>query len=216
MKLYDSLGPNPRLVRMYLREKGLELPLAQVDIMGGENRGDAYLAKNPGGQVPALELDDGSVLAETIPICEYLEELHHEPALLGATPEERATTRMWIRRAEWWVIQPLTDGFRYGEGLAMFKERLHVIPQASDDLKAIAQQGLARLDGLLEDKTWLVGERFSLADIALYAVLDFGATVGQPLDPKLEGIAGWFGRCASRPSAEASLHAAARAGGMRA
>lgn len=216
MKLYDSLGPNPRLVRLFLQEKGVEVPLEQIDIMAGENRTDAYVAKNPGGQLPALELDDGSVIAETIPICEYLEELHPEPALIGTSPEERAETRMWVRRTEWWVIQPLADGFRYAEGLAMFKERLHVIPQAADDLKAIAQEGLTRLDAQLEGKTWLAGERFSLADLALYAVLDFGTTVGQPLDPKLERVSGWFERCASRPSAEASLHPAARAGGMRA
>ena len=126
MKLYNSLGPNPRLVRMFAQEKKLDLATEEVDIMGGENRQPAYLEKNPGGQLPALELDDGEVLAETVVICEYLEELHPEPALIGATPEERAHTRMWTRRIEAKIVQPLTDGFRYAEGLGMFKDRLRL------------------------------------------------------------------------------------------
>ena len=216
MKLYNSLGPNPRLVRMFAQEKKLDLATEEVDIMGGENRQPAYLEKNPGGQLPALELDDGAVLAETVVICEYLEELHPEPALIGATPEERAHTRMWTRRIEAKIVQPLTDGFRYAEGLGMFKDRLHVIPQAADDLKAIAQEGLQWLDGQLGDAGFIAGERFGLADIVLYAFLDFGAGVGQSADPAHKRLAAWFERVNVRPSAEASLHPVARDGGMRA
>ena len=216
MKLYNSLGPNPRLVRMFALEKGIEIPTEEIDIMAGENRKAPYTGRNPGGQLPALELDDGSVLAETIPICEYLEELNAQPALIGATPEERAATRMWTRRIEQKIIAPLTDGFRYAEGLAMFKDRMHVIPQAADDLKAIAREGVAWLDEQLGAKKFIAGDRFTLADVALYAFLDFGTGVGQPVDPALKNVSAWFERSNGRPSAEASLHPAAVAGGMRA
>lgn len=217
MKFYDSLGPNPRLVRMFFHEKGISIPeRVEVDIMKGENRQDPYLQKNPTGQMPALELEDGSVIAETVAICEYLEDIRPEPHRIGASPKERALTRMWTRRIEWKIVQPLTDGFRFAEGLAMFKDRLHVIPQAADDLKAIAREGLAWLDGQIAGREWIAGPHFTLADIVLYAFLDFGAGVGQPVDPKLEHVTAWMERVAKRPSAEASLHPAAKAVGMRA
>ena len=216
MKLANSLGPNPRLVRMFLHEKGIEIPTEEVDIMAGENRRAPYTERNPSGQMPALELDDGRCIAETVVICEYLEELHPDPPLIGSTPEERAHVRMWTRRVENWITQPLADGFRFAEGLAMFKERLHVIPQAADDLKAIAREGLDKLDAGIAGRPYLAGDRFTLADIVLYNFLDFGAGVGQSVDPALKNIADWFARVNARESADASLHPAARAGGMRA
>jgi glutathione S-transferase len=216
MKFYNSLGPNPRLVRLFMLEKGIELPAAEIDLMGAENRRPPYTDKKPGGQMPALELDDGRVIGETTVICEYLEELHPTPALIGTTPEERAETRMWTRRIVLNIVEPLSNGFRFAEGLAMFKDRMRCIPQAADDLKAIAREKVAWLDGLMAGKRFVVGERFTLADIVLYAFLDFGAGVGQPHDPSLKNIADWFERVSARPSAEASLHPAAKAGGMRA
>ena len=98
MKVYDSFGPNPRALRMFLREKGIELTKIDVDLLGAENRRAPYTERNPGGQVPALELDDGRVLGETVAIFEYLEEKHPTPPLVGRTPEERAETRQWQRR----------------------------------------------------------------------------------------------------------------------
>lgn len=216
MKFYDSLGPNPRLVRIFLAEKGIELPKVQLDLMGGENRRPPYTDRNPGGQVPSLELDDGTFLAETVAICEYLEELHPTPALIGVTPAERANTRMWARRVELWITEPLTAGFRYGEGLAMFKGRMRTMPQAADDLKALAREGLEKLEGLMAGRDFVAGSRLSLADIVLYAFLDFAAGVGQPLDPKNRNLTAWFARMSSRPSAEVSLHPIAKAGKMRA
>lgn len=204
MKLYNSIGPNPRVVRIFLAEKGVELPLETVDLMGGENRKAAYVAKNPSGQLPALELDDGTCLAEITAICEYLEEKHSEPALIGATPEERAVTRMWTRRIDLNIVENLANGFRYAEGLPLFKNRIHVIPQAADDLKAIAREKLAWLDGLCAGNEWICGNRFTLADVLLFAFLEFGASVGQPLDPKLAWLPGWFERVAKRPAVEAS------------
>lgn len=216
MKLYDSLGPNPRLVRMFMREKGIELPTVEVDILGGENRRAPYTEINPNGQLPSLELDDGRVIAETVAICELIEELHPDPPLIGSTPEERAETRMWTRRVELRVTEPLANGFRFAEGLGMFKDRVHVIPHAADDLKALAREGLAWLDGLMEDRRFIAGDRFTLADIILLCFLEFGAGVNQPLDPGLKNLAGWLDRVRARPSAEASLHPAAGPAGMRA
>lgn len=204
MKLYTSMGPNPRAVRMFLAEKGIELPLESVDLMAGENRQASHTARNPAGQMPCLELDDGSFLSEITAICEYLEEKHPEPVLIGSTPEERAETRMWTRRLDLNIIENLANGFRYGEGLPLFKDRIHVIPQASDDLKAIAREKLAWLDGLMEGRSWICGDRFTLADILLFAFLDFGGQVGQPLPGDLAWLPGWLERVGKRPSAEAT------------
>ncbi len=204
MKFFNSIGPNPRLVRMFAAEKGIELPeTVEVDLMGGENRRPPYLDRNPAGQVPCLELDDGSTLAETVTICEYLEELHPEKPLIGSTPEERAMTRMWTRRVESKVNAPLADGFRFAEGLPLFKDRIRVLPEAAEGLKAIAQDGLAWFDGQLAGRDFIAGDRFSLADIVLFAFLDFGASVGQTVDPSLKNLDGWLERVRSRPSSEA-------------
>jgi len=204
VKLYESIGPNPRVVRMFLAEKGISIPTEKMDLLGGENRRAANLARNPAGQSPCLELDDGSFLSEILPICEYLEEKHPQPVLVGATPEERAKTRMWCRRIDLNIVEPMANGFRYAEGLALFKDRIRTIPQAADDLKAIAREKLAWLDGLMDGNEWIAGDRFTLADVFLYAFADFGRTVGQPLDAKLTWLPRWFERVAARPSAEAT------------
>jgi glutathione S-transferase len=216
MRLYNSLGPNPRCVRMFTAEKGITLPTIELDILGAENRRAPYTDKNPGGQMPALELDNGSVLGETVAICEYLEEKHPTPALVGATPEEKAETRMWQRRVELNITENLYNGFRYAEGLQMFKDRMHCLPEAAAGLKAIAQEKLEWLDKLMEGKTFIVGNRLTLPDIILYVALDFGAGVGQKIDPKLKNLTAWFNRMNERPSATASLHEKAKAAGMRA
>jgi len=216
MKFYNSLGPNPRLVRMFLLEKDIELPTEEVDIMGGENRQDGYVAKNPTGELPCLELDDGSVIGQTIAICEYIEEAKGGTPLVGATPEERAKTRMWIRNIEGKINNPLTDGFRWAEGLPMFKDRRFTAPGAADDMKERARQGLQWLDAQLAGHEFVTGDTFGLADIVLYCFLDFGAGVGQPADPSLGNVKAWFDRVSARDSAEASIHPVAKAGGMRA
>ena len=131
MKLLNSMGPNPRMVRMFMIEKGVELESLEHDVLGAENRKPPYTDKNPGGQMPALELDDGSVLAETVVICEYLEELHPSPALVGTTPQERAETRMWTRRVEQKITDNMYNGFRFSEGLERFKDRMRCLPEAA-------------------------------------------------------------------------------------
>src|SRR5690348_12740856 len=162
MKFYNSVGPNPRVVRMFMAEKGIDIPRVEVDLRGGENRREPYTTKvNPAGQCPALELDDGTVLAEITAICEYLEEKQPNPPLIGATPEERAETRMWTRRIDLGILEPMANGFRFSEGLKMFQDRIHCIPQASDDLKLTAQKKLAWLDQQMAGKTYVCGERLT-------------------------------------------------------
>jgi len=204
MKLYDSIGPNPRLVRLFLAEKGVAPDdRVRVDIMAGENRQADYRAKNPGEQLPALELDDGRVLAETIAICEYVEELHPDPPLIGRSPEERGESRMWTRRVEQRIVFPMTDAFRYSEGLPLFQTRMHVIPQAADDLKQIAREGMVWLEAQL-DAEFVTGDALRLPDVVLFAFLEFGNGVGQPLDPGLPKLNAWFERMAARDAVAAS------------
>lgn len=204
MKLYSSIGPNPRVVNMFLAEKGVTLDKGTVDLMAGENRREPYLSKNPAGQTPALELDNGDCVTEITVICEYLEEKHPSPPLIGATPEERAETRMWTRRMDIKVCEPMANGFRYSEGLNLFKDRLRVLPEAAPGLKLVAQDGIQWLEEHLSGD-YLAGDRFTLADILLFAFLDFGGQVGQPLDTaKYPKVAAWFGRVKARPSAAAS------------
>ena len=203
MQFYNSIGPNPKTVRMFMAEKGVELPKVKVDLMGGENRKEPYLAKNPAGQTPALELDDGSVLTEITAICEYLDEVSPGPSLIGSTPEERANTRMWVRRIDLNIVEPMAQGFRYAEGLPLFQSRMRCIPQAAADLKEIAKEKLAWLDGLIAGRSFICGDKLTLADILLFAFLEFGATVGQPVDPGLANVTAWFGRMKARPSATA-------------
>ncbi|HZR80895.1 MAG TPA: glutathione S-transferase family protein [Candidatus Binatia bacterium] len=204
MKLYTSIGPNPRTVNMFLLEKGIDLPRVEVDLLGGENRRAPYTDRNPAGQLPALELDDGRVLGETVAICEYLEEKHPKPPLIGSNPEERAETRMWQRRVEMNITEHLYNGFRYAEGIGLFQSRMRVLPEAADGLKAIVRDKLAWLDGLLAGRRFLAGDRFTLADIILFAALDFGRTVGQPFDESLKNLRAWFAGVSERPSAKAT------------
>ena len=201
MKLFNSMGPNPHVVRMFIAEMGIDIETIEIDLMGGENRQDSYLKKNPSGQLPALELDDGSFLAEITVICEYLDELNGHTNLIGTNPQERAETKMWTRRIDLQIIEPLTNGFRYAEGYDLFKDRLHLIPDAANDLKAIAQERLAWLDKQLEGKEFICGERFSLADIMFYCFLHFGSTVGQSINPDNTNIVSLYEKIGMRESA---------------
>lgn len=203
MKLINSIGPNPHVVRMFAAERGIKLKTEDIDLMAGENRQPEYLRKNPSGQSPCLELDDGSCIAEITAICEYLDEVSDGESLIGRTPEERAETRMWTRRVDLNICEPLTNGFRFAEGLAIFKDRIVTVPEAAEGLKKIAQDRLSWLDRQLEGKTFLCGDRLTLADILLYCFLAFGANVGQPLNPNNENVQAWFERMAARPSAAA-------------
>ncbi|APZ97647.1 glutathione S-transferase [Sphingopyxis sp. QXT-31] len=206
MKLYQSLGPNPRVVLMYLAETGVAVDCQFVDIMAAENRQPEFCAKSPLGHTPLLELDDGSCIAESIAICEYLDETQTAHALFGASAEERAQTRMLVRIVDQLVVVPMTAGFRGAEGLPMFQSRLLCLPDAAADLKRLAADGLAKVDGIVGVGPWLAGDRFSLADILLFCFVEFGAMVGQPADLALANLAAWRTRVAARPSAAASAN----------
>jgi glutathione S-transferase len=204
MKLYDSFGPNPRIVRMFMAEKGIDLPKQAVDVRKGENREAEHLKRNPHGQMPTLELDDGNYVSEITAICEYLEEKQPSPAMIGSTAEERAECRMWTRRVDLNICETLGNGFRYGEGLKFFEKRIVVAPEASPGLKMVAQDRLKWLDGQMADgRDYLCGKRFTLADMLLFGWLDFVNTVGQPLNRDNKHVAAWFDRVAQRPSAKA-------------
>lgn len=201
MKFYNSVGPNPRVVTIFMREKGIEIPEVMIDLRGGENRRAPYSSEvNPTGQTPALELDDGSVLTEVTAICEYLDERFPEPPLVGATAEERAKARMWTRRVDLKICEPLTNGHRFGAGLALFESRIRVIPEAADGLKATAQDGLKWLDAQIAGREFIAGNKLSLADIMLFAFVDFGNVVGQPIDPACSNLLRWYERMKTRPS----------------
>ena len=203
MKLYNSIGPNPHVVRMFIQELGIELETVEVDLMAGENREGDHLKRNPSGQMPTLELDNGDFISEITVICDYLDELQGYTDLMGKTPEARAETRMWTRRIDLQIVEPLTNGFRFSEGHDFFKDRLHLIPQAADDLKAITQERLIWLDEQISGKEYICGDRFSLADIMLYCFLNFGTTVGQPLNEDNKNVVNLYNKIHSRPSASA-------------
>lgn len=183
-KLHSSLGPNPRLVRMFMVEKGLEegrdFERVHYDIITGENRQNAdYMAKNPLGTIPTLELDDGTCLTESWPICEFIEEQHPSPNLFGETAKERAEVRKWARLFDQEVVVPMTMGFRAGAGRPMFEPRMSVVsPEAGAELSAISDEKWRYFDSVLGDSNHLALGRFTFADLLMFAFAHFGFTVG--------------------------------------
>lgn len=206
MKFIYAFGPHSRLVRMLMTEKGITLPGEEVDMLAGDNRKEGYLKRNPAGQMPALELDDGSFIAEGAAICEYLEEKYPNPPLIGKTAEERAHARTWQRRVELNITENMYNGFRFAEGAEFNKNRVHLIPAAAADLKATAQEWLAWLDRQMGNKPYICGNDVRLVDFILYCCIDFVKDLGQPLNPNLKNINAWFKRIEGRPCATSSLH----------
>ena len=204
MKLINSIGPNPQVVRTFAAEKGIKLETETIDIMKGENRQAPYLKKNPAGGSPCLELDNGMYLSEITAICEYLEDKFPAKPLIGSTPEEKAETRMWTRRIDLNICEPLANGFRYSEGLPMFKSRMTTLAGSSRRSQAdLAQEKITWIDGLIAGREFICGNRLTLADILLFSFLSFGTQVGQPLNEKNKNIKAWYDRMAARPSTKA-------------
>ena len=207
MKFYNSIGPNPHVVRMFAAERGIdlqkELEVEDIDIMAGVNREADYVAKNPGGQLPCIETDNGHHLAEITALCEYLDEKFPGQSLLGDNAEERANSRMWTRRVDLYVCEPLANGFRYSEGRPLFESRMTLLPEAADGLKSLAQEKISWLDSLMEGREFVGGNQLGLADVLLYCFLAFGETVGQPMNADNKNIMAWYERMKARPSAQA-------------
>lgn len=202
MKLYDSaIAPNPRRVRVFLAEKGIEIPTEQVDIGKRENRQPPFLEKNPIGGVPILELDDGTIIAETVAICRYFEEIHPEPPLMGTDPKDRAIVEMWQRRMELEVALPIMQLFRNTH--TYFKGRIEQVPEYGAVCKKHALKRLEWLDRELADRNFVAGDRYTIADITLLIGLDFGRVSDIRIDPEHKNLARWYAEVSSRPSAQA-------------
>jgi glutathione S-transferase len=197
------------MVRFFLLEKGIDIPRYEIDLFLGENRDEEFLKLNPSGQTPALELDDGTILAEAPAICEYIEEVRSDPPLIGAEPQERAVNRMWWRRVELNICQPMIMGYYFGEGLELFRTRMRCIPQAADGMKERARDGMRWLERQLTQQ-WIAGPRFSVADICLYGYLDELADKGQPIPADCTNVRRWFDAVSRRPAAEQSIWRLAR------
>lgn len=203
MKFYDSIGPNPRVVRMAMAEKGMSLPTETIDIMAGANRSGDYIKKVPAGGTPALELDDGRIVSEITVVAEYLEEVQPAPAIIGTTPEERAETRRWVRIIDLGYCETMANGFRATQGRPMFEPRFPIMSESGgEELKGLAAKKLQWLDALISGD-FVCGDRFTLADILLFCFIEFGAQVGQPLPDGVTWLPAWHKRVAARPSAAA-------------
>ena len=202
MKLYDAtIAPNPRRVRIFLAEKGITVPLEQVDIRAAANRQAPFLEKNPMGGLPVLELDDGTCISESLVICEYFEDKQPEPPLLGRTPEERANTRMWERRMELEVMAPMLGAFRHSS--PFFKGRITQVPELVEPSRGAAAKRLAWVNELLGSREFVAGKNYSVADITLFCTIDFAGMVGENYDPSLTNLAQWHEKMKARPSASA-------------
>ncbi|HXT06885.1 MAG TPA: glutathione S-transferase [Roseiarcus sp.] len=203
MRLYHSpFAPNARRVRMFLAEKGLELPLVPVDLAKLEQRSEDYNAVNPFQVIPALELDDGSVISESIAICRYLEELHPQPALFGTTPRERAEIEMWQRLAEFQLLFTIAQTFRHTHP-AMREMENPQVPGWADSSRAKAMTAMRRFDRALASRRFLAGERFSVADITGLIAMDFTKPARIVVPDELVNLRRWRDEVGARPSAKA-------------
>ncbi len=202
MKLYDSTpAPNPRRVRIFLAEKGIELPLQQVDIGKAENRQRPYIDKNPLGGIPMLELDDGTCIAESVAICRYFEEIQPEPPLMGVDAVDRALVEMWQRRMEFEIFRNITQAFRNTHDF--FKGRVTQVPAFGEACREDGLKRLAWLDEVLADRAFVAGERFTIADITALCGIDFGRVVKVGIQPDQKHLSRWYEAVSSRPSARA-------------
>ena len=206
MKLYDENmpAPNPRRVRMFAAEKGIEIPRVRVQLAKGEHKSPEHLARNALGQVPTLELDDGSMLSESVSICRYLEALYPTPPLFGRSPKEVGLVDMWIRRVELQIMAPLgavwinchpyTEPYAKAMGITRFADY-----GEANRLRAIDR--LDWLDGQLESE-FIAGD-FSAADIIALSIIDFGTFIGVPIPEHATRLRAWHERVSKRPSATA-------------
>jgi glutathione S-transferase len=202
MKIYNSsVAPNPRRVRIFIAEKGIQIELDEVDLAKGENRLPEFCKINSLAAVPVLELDDGTHIAESVAICRYLEELHPEPPLFGQGPRERAVVEMWQRRMEFNLLGPIADAFRQRH--EFFKGRIRQCPDYAAIQKENALDRLQWLDSELEDRRFIAGDQFTIADITAMVAIDFGRLSDIRVRPEQKNLSRWHQEVFARPSAKA-------------
>jgi glutathione S-transferase len=202
MKIYDSkTAPNPRRVRIFVAEKGLQIPYEEVDLVKAVNRGEEFRKKNPSGTVPVLELDDGTCISETVAICRYLEELHPNPPLMGVDAKDRAIVEMWQRRMEFELLLPVADAFRQRHDF--FKGKIRQLPEYAEVQKQNAEDRLARLNNELANRKFIAGDRYTIADITALCAIDFGRVSKIAIQPDQTNLARWHAEVSARASAKA-------------
>lgn len=194
-------GPNPRRVHIYLAEKGVSVPTETVDILARQNREPAFMARNPTGGVPVLELDDGTHIAESLAICRYFEELHPEPPLFGTSAKEKAVIEMWLRRIELNMMVPV--GMVWVHGHKLTAKLIRQIPEAAEQNRVRAAMGYKLFDDQLSRHEFIAGDAYTVADAVMLATYDFGAgLVGVPPSDDLTHLKRWHGAVSARPSAQ--------------
>lgn len=197
VRLYDTpRAPNPRRVRIFMAEKGIDLPRVEIDIMAGVHFRAEYRTRIGTHHVPALELSDGTVLTETVAICRYLEAIHPEPNLFGRTPLETAEVEMWQRRVEFQLLLPVAYVLRHGNPAMKVLE--DQVPEWAEANRPRVLAGLAWLESRLRQAPFLAGPRFTLADITAIVAIDFMRTIRQPLPEDHHALADWAGRVRAR------------------
>ncbi|MDQ7048202.1 MAG: glutathione S-transferase family protein [Enterobacterales bacterium] len=202
MKLYDTKqAPNPRRVRIFLAEKAIEVESIQMDLQAGDNLSKDYLSKNPFSKVPILELDDGTIISETVAICRYFEELQPQPALMGSDPLQKAHIEMWQRRAEFHFMFPVGMGFQHTSGF--FKDRMTPRVDFGEDCIKSAYHFLKLAETHLASSAYLASDSFSIADITFFCALEFGKVINIRLSEKHPNIERWYQQMKQRPSSQA-------------
>ena len=204
MKLYGAAmpAPNPRRVRVFLAEKGVDLPETPIDMMKREHKSPEYREKNSLGQIPTLEMEDGTCISETVAICRYLEELHPEPAMFGKSAVEKANVDMWVRRIEFQLMTPVGNYWRHAHPrtaalLTQYKD----FGESNKAAYSGAQKWLDR--ELSDGRAFIAGDAYSMADICALSTVDFAHWIGLPLDDDKPHLKAWHDRVTARPSAAA-------------
>ena len=205
MKLYDTpLAPNPRRVRWFMAEKGIDdIEVMTLNLMKAEHKTPDYLAKAGLPNVPALELDDGTTITESVAICRYLERRYPEPNLFGRTAEEEAVIEMWTRRGEFLVSMPLMNMVRHSHPALAALERQ--IPEVAESSRQGGLRGLKVLDRRLAETEWLAGDRITIADIIAFSGVDFSRMVKFECPEELPNAARWVAAMRARPAAKAGM-----------
>ena len=194
-------APNPRRVRIFLAETGDDLPETTVDMRKREHKSPEFRAKNSMGQLPALELDDGTCISETVAICRYFEETHPAPPMFGRTAVEKALVDQWIRRVEFAVMMPVGNFWRHAHPftaalLTQFKD----FGESNKETYRGAQK---YIDRELAGREFLVGDSYTMADICLLSTVDFADWIGLPVEDEFANLKAWRERVKARPSADA-------------